>query len=982
VISGAGLLLGGSGADSLVGAGGADTLDGGAGADTMVGGAGDDVYIVDDPGDRVIDPNGNGTDHVFASVSFNMGGTELERLTLTGVAAINGTGNSIGNWIVGNGAANRLWGLGGDDTLDGGAGADTMEGGIGNDLYYVDDVNDRVIEANGAGFDTVISSVSFSLAGAEIEQLVLTGAAALNGVGNSIGNVILGNLGANRLQGLDGNDTLDGGPGADTMEGGTGDDTFYVDNPGDRVIEFNGQGFDEIFSSVSYALAGTFVERLTLTGVSALDAWGNSQPNHLVGNAGANRLDGLGGADTMEGGAGDDIYVVDHVGDRVIELPGNGFDRVFASVTYSIAGQAIEQLSLTGSAAINGFGNELNNRIGGNSAANFLAGADGNDTILGGGGDDTIERGTGFDRMDGGVGNDLYRVLAGQLTSSDLIADEAGSEDTLEIMDALDGSGLNFLGIGISGALAGRIQGIERFLLGSGNDVFLPGNEIADSADTDVMTVSGGAGNDRLDVSGVARLTTPLAFLLAAGDGADTVIGGRGADTIMPGSGNDSAAGGLGDDVFLMMSAEFNSGDTLNGGSGTDTLRFVGNEVIGAAAFANVSGIEVIELDDGGQRATLPGAFAEGLGFTMATIRGGAGDDLIDVSAFASNRRVTVELGDGNDTLFGGIGNDTVFAGSGADEIHVGTGINRVTFGVGELSGLDIVTATTTTAFDTLVVGVAAGRTLSQGAFAGVSGFDTFNFAGGEGSAVRLPSTLVSQSGQSSVSVNVTSGSMAVDGRAIAGAFRIDGGSGNDTLFGGSGADTLIGNGGDDVHVGGTGGDRIFLGASATSRDIALLRAVSDGTADINTTQSLAGADSVSGTEFEGNFIMVDRFGFGLPDATTWFIDAAQNISLNYSAARLTGVSIAADDFGSLTAVRNAVGARFTNNDPLQFEKLILVITGASNTRFGVYYFEDRDHNTTVDSTDILRLLAIGTGAGPTFGGNSGFRLTSEFELL
>jgi Ca2+-binding RTX toxin-like protein len=366
----------------------------------------------------------------------------------------------------------------------------------------------------------------------------------------------------------------------------------------------------------------------------------------------------------------------------------------------------------------------------------------------------------------------------------------------------------------------------------------------------------------------------------------------------------------------------------------------------------------------------------------MSTIRGGAGDDLIDVSAFASNRRVTVELGDGNDTLFGGLGNDTVFAGAGVDEIYVGTGINRVTFAAGELSGLDIVSATTATAFDTLVVGVAAGRTLSQGVFAGVSGFDTFNFAGGEGAAVRLPGTLVSQSGQSSVNVNVAGESMAVDGRAIASAFRLDGGVGNDTLFGGSGADTLVGNGGDDVHVGGFGGDRVFLGTSATSRDIALLRAVSDGTADINTTQSLAGADSVSGTEFEGNFIMVDRFGFGLPDSTTWFVSAGQNISLNYSAARLEGVSVAADDFGSLTAVRNAVGARFTSNDPLEFEKIILAITGASSTRFGVYYFEDRDHNTTVDSTDILRLLAVGTGAGPTFSGNNGFRLTSEFELL
>ena len=74
---------------------------------------------------------------------------------------------------------------------------------------------------------------------------------------------------------------------------------------------------------------------------------------------------------------------------------------------------------------------------------------------------------------------------------------------------------------------------------------------------------------------------------------------------------------------------------------------------------------------------TLPGAFADGLGWpTSRRSAVGAGDDLVDVSAFrlASNRRVSVEFGDGNDTLFGGTGKDTVFAGAGVDEIHVGTG--------------------------------------------------------------------------------------------------------------------------------------------------------------------------------------------------------------------------------------------------------------------------------------------------------------------
>ncbi len=784
------------------------------------------------------------------------------------------------------------------------------------------------------------------------------------------------------LVGGGGNDILRAGGGADTLLGGAGADTVEIAlgqlGPEDRLDGGEGEdllllqgggtlgaaqfgalsGFERIQQAgavpaalvvnvaSTYATSG-FVP-LTILGSALDDTLSGQQATLRVvfdGQDGNDRLVGGAFADTLYGGLGNDVLA--GMGGNDVLDGGDGHDR------------------LVGDA-----GNDL------------LSGGAGNDTLLGGAGSDTLDLGAGLDRADGGSGNDLYIVAVNELTSSDFIVDEAGNADTLRLLDYLNPTFQVFQGISISGALAGRLQGIERFELGSGNDVFLPTNIIGDSAGADVMTVIGGAGNDRLDGSQVVRLITPLLFRMEGGDGADTLVGGRGADTLIAGTGDDRLAGGLGNDLFLVESADFSAGDVLAGDAGTDTLRLLGNAPVGPLAFANVSGIEIVELASGGQAVTVPGAFADGLGFTMSTIRGSDGDDLIDVSGFGLPRRVTIELGAGNDTLFGGAGNDTVFAGPGVDEIHVGTGINRVTFGPGELTAFDIVSATITTAFDTLVVGVAAGQTVSQGAFAGVSGFDSFNFDGGEGSAVRLPGTLVSQSGQSSVSVNVTGGSMAVDGRALASAFRLDGGSGNDTLFGGSGADTLVGNGGNDVHVGGPGGDRIFLGTSAATTDIALLRAVSDGTADINTTQSLSGADSVSGTEFEGNFIMVDRFGFGLPDATTWFVGAAQNVSLNYSAARLEGVSIAADDFGSLTAVRNAVGSRLTNNDPTVFEKLILVITGASNTRFGVYYFEDRDNNATVDSADILRLLAVGTGAGPTFSGNNGFRLTSDFELL
>ena len=127
-------LVGSSAADCLVGGRGNDTLAGGAGADRMIGGVGNDTYMVDNAGDRVQESAGAGLDLVRSSVSHALA-ANLERMTLTGAAPINGTGNALANVLAGNAAANALNGGAGDDQLFGGAGSDRLTGGLGADVF-------------------------------------------------------------------------------------------------------------------------------------------------------------------------------------------------------------------------------------------------------------------------------------------------------------------------------------------------------------------------------------------------------------------------------------------------------------------------------------------------------------------------------------------------------------------------------------------------------------------------------------------------------------------------------------------------------------------------------------------------------------------------------------------------------------------------------------------------------------------------------
>lgn len=124
--------------------------------------------------------------------------------------------------------------------------------------------------------------------------------------GGDEANNFNGLAGVDRIYGNGGNDTIDGGVGADRMYGGKGNDTFTVGNPNDRVYEAASSGYDRVNSSVSFSLAGQYIEFLDLTGNSNANGTGNSLDNTIYGNDGQNKLTGGAGNDILSGGLQND----------------------------------------------------------------------------------------------------------------------------------------------------------------------------------------------------------------------------------------------------------------------------------------------------------------------------------------------------------------------------------------------------------------------------------------------------------------------------------------------------------------------------------------------------------------------------------------------------------------------------------------------------------------------------------------------------
>jgi microcystin-dependent protein len=628
-----------------------NVIAGGIGADLMTGGTGNDTYVVNNSGDAVIENPAEGTDTVQSSVH-NQLAPNVENLVLTGNADLQGYGNDLANTLTGNS---------GNNLLDGGANADVMIGGLGNDTYFVDNIGDAVVENANEGTDAIFASINLGLS-ANVEVLVLQGSADLQGYGNALANTLNGNTG---------NNLLDGGAGADRMVGGGGNDTYFVDDPGDVVVENAGQGTDAVFASVSRTM-GVNLETLVLQGSADLQGYGNGAANTLFGNTGNNLLDGRASADRMVGGAGDDTYFVDDAGDLVVENAGQGSDAVFSTVNYRLSAN-VETLVLQGSADLQGYGNGLVNALYGNTGNNLLDGGGGADTMAGGAGDDTYFVDNALDTVveNPGEGNDAVFATANVGLSANV--------ETLVLQGSADLQGFgNDLANAIYGNSGNNLLdggvGADLMVGGAGNDTYFVDNA------SDATFESPGEGTDAVFSTAHYGLAADVEILVLQGSAdlqgygsnqANTLYGNTGNNLLNGAGGADMMYGGVGNDTYFVDDGL----DQVieNPGEGTDAIFTTAHFVLSA-------NVETLVQQGSADLGGTGNALAN-------SIVGNSGNNTLDGQGDAD----TLTGNAGNDTFVFNVGQangDTVvdFAGNGAaagdslEFVGFGTAVQGATF--------------------------------------------------------------------------------------------------------------------------------------------------------------------------------------------------------------------------------------------------------------------------------------------------------------
>ncbi|WP_028030908.1 beta strand repeat-containing protein [Gemmobacter nectariphilus] len=731
------VLYGGSFNDVLYGGAGDDTLDGGAGADQMYGGAGHDTYLVRSIEDRVHELPGGGIDTVDSTISYTLS-ANFENLTLSGGAAINGTGNDLDNVIRGNTGANRLDGGAGDDQLRGGNGNDTLVGGSGKDtLYGGADADDLVIAhasdlvageryEGGAGLDTLRGSDG--VGAASLVGIRLRGIESITGFADGLTattsqlNGLSGSLATGTLQVATGGnlDLLDVQVGTRvinlsaagntvTLQGlpslffGTFNGTVNGDK-GNDVVTVNAAGY--VYIPIGVTLHGNGGSDTLAGGDGADTITGGTGADELSGNSGADVLTGGAGRDTVRGGSGSDLLIVTTA------------SEIKAGEVYS-GGLGEDTLDGTGVTTMVDL-----------STVTF----------------DGLERITGFS---GGLKMTAaqFDTYSGDLLTGPLSITTGGSIDLADIRRVtvpvinLSAAGNSLVirgGTAEEGAFVGTVNG------GAGDDTVRIMLTFADEG----VRLNGNGGNDTLSGSMGADVLT-------GGWGADSLQGMGGDDTITGGTGRDSMDGGEGNDTLLITAAsELVAAEVYNGGAGTDVLDGTGVAGPVDLSLVDIFSIEAIQGFSGGVRMTadqangfttaiqtgaltlVSGGTADlrtaSLGMSQITLSdsgnvlllgefagtviGGTGSDWVRAQSAAGSSALLLQGNAGNDTLEGGNGNDRLIGGLGADALDGGAGNDVLRGGAG----------------NDLLQGGAGADTMAGGAgddtLQGGNGSDTFVF--------------------------------------------------------------------------------------------------------------------------------------------------------------------------------------------------------------------------------------------------------------
>jgi len=563
--------------------------------------------------------------------------------------------------------------------------------------------------------------------------------------------------------------------------GGSGNDTI---NGGADINALHGEDGDDVLN----AWIGNWSEH-----------YGGAGNDSLTGGDYGNYLDGGAGTDTLTGGDGADTYLVDSTLDRIIESytpyydnDPNPADTVMSSVTW-VLGANLENLSLLGSAAINGTGNALNNILAGNSGTN---------TLNGKGGQDTVD----YSAATSALTVNLAR------TTLQFIGSDQGSDQLISIENVL-GSNHSDLITGTAGA---------NFLNGAaGNDT------LAGGAGRD--TLNGGQGEDTLDYrTATGTVIADLDAGSASNDGTGSVDTLIGMESIWSGSGNDRLVGNYANNRLEGR----NGNDTLSGGAGVDTL--VGGAGIDTLDYSSAYHLH-INLALG--TATNDGSGSSDVFSSIENVIGNAGENVM-IGNSADNR---LEGGRGSDTLAGGLGNDYLDGGDGDIEGNVYYSRDTVSYdGIGAAVNVSLALAVaqntggagidTLIDFEDLVGGAGndrlAGNSASNYIF-GQIGNDTLvgdagndTLAGGDGVdtadysafVAALSFDLATQRVENSVDYSLDFLYQIESINSGAGNDTIAGDTQNNRLSGGAGVDMIFGEDGNDWLLGGAGNDTLYGG--------------------------------------------------------------------------------------------------------------------------------------------------------------------------